>query len=687
MGKVKFIFCAHNHQPVGNFDWVFEKAYQVAYKPFMQVMLKHPKIKWSLHASGMIWEFLEKEHPEYIKNVKNFVSSGNLEILSGGYYEPIMSSLPDRDKVGQITKMTNYIKNKFGCEADGIWLAERVWEPSLVKVLVESGIKYTVLDDAHFAASGMDVDKLNGYYTSEEQGECLNIFPISQEMRYLVPFQDVERTIEYFRELVSKNPDTSPVIVMADDGEKFGMWPGTNKHVYENGWLEKFLTAIEENSDIVETVSFSDIMKSQRSSGRVYLPCASYFEMSEWSLPSIAQQKFEEVLNRYGGDNEIRTFLHGGFWRNFLTKYEESNNMHKKMLYVSDKIKKYADKKKTLPKNAIDELYAGQCNCAYWHGVFGGLYLPHLRNAVYNSLLKAEGIYNKAMLKKAAWNITDFDCDTKDEYLYESKIQNIYVKPSAGGTIFEWDMFKINQNILDTLTRRYESYHKKLRENIHNAVLASDEQQEVQTIHSDAVKVKEAGLDKYLVYDNYRRSSLVDHFFPEGIQYDDYLFSRYEELGDFVSGEYTAKVKGSKLILERSGKVKGKEIKIIKTIIPNTSGGYKTEYEIYNNSYESLEICFAPEQVFAFSSKTDNDTAELRGIDSWKRFDDFFNFEIEINFSKKCDMFVCPVETVSNSENGYEKTYQGTVVVPMIKSVIASKGKLSFSLETLIKFK
>ena len=64
-----------------------------------------------------------------------------------------MSSLPDRDKVGQITKMTNYIKNKFGCEADGIWLAERVWEPSLVKVLVESGIKYTVLDDAHFAAS------------------------------------------------------------------------------------------------------------------------------------------------------------------------------------------------------------------------------------------------------------------------------------------------------------------------------------------------------------------------------------------------------------------------------------------------------------------------------------------------------------------------------------------------------
>lgn len=688
MGKVRFIFCVHNHQPVGNFGWVFERAYQVAYKPFMQVMLKHPKIKWSLHASGMIWEYFAKEHPDYIKNVKKLVASGNLEILSGGYYEPIISSLPDRDKVGQITKMTEFLKNKFGCEeANGVWLAERVWEPNLSKALVESGIKYTVLDDAHFAAAGMDVDALNGYYTTEEQGNCLNIFPISQRMRYLIPFQDVERTIEYFKELAAKNPDSSPVVVMADDGEKFGMWPGTNKHVYENGWLEKFLTAIEENSDIVETASFSETMKSQRSSGRVYLPCASYFEMSEWSLPSGAQQKFEESLHRYGADSELRTFLHGGFWRNFLTKYEESNNMHKKMLYVSGKIKKYIDNNKPLAEQAKDNLYAGQCNCAYWHGVFGGLYLPHLRNAVYSMLLKAEGIYNKSMLKRASWNITDLDCDTKDEYLYESKTQNIYVKPSAGGTVFEWDIFKINHNLLDTLTRRYESYHKKLRDNIHNAVLSNDEHQEVQTIHSDAVKVKETGLDNYLVYDNYRRSSLVDHFLPEGIKHDEYMFSRYEELGDFSTGEYNAEIKGSKIILERNGRVKDKEVTVVKTVTPNSSGGYKAEYEIYNNSPEEIEVCFSPEQVFAFSSKTGYDVADLRDINSWKRYDDHFKIEIEIRFSRKCNMFVCPVETVSNSENGYEKTYQGTAVVPLVKGVVAVKGKLSFSFETLINFK
>ena len=51
---------------------------------------------------------------------------------------------------------------------------------------------------------------------------------------------------------------------MADDGEKFGMWPGTNKHVYENGWLDKFLNAIEENSDIVETTTFSEVLETMK---------------------------------------------------------------------------------------------------------------------------------------------------------------------------------------------------------------------------------------------------------------------------------------------------------------------------------------------------------------------------------------------------------------------------------------
>jgi alpha-amylase len=527
----------------------------------------------------------------------------------------------------------------------------------------------------------MDIEKLNSYYTTEEQGYKLHIFPISQKMRYFIPFQNVESTIDYFKYLVRENPHSDPVVVMADDGEKFGLWPSTYKHVYENGWLERFLTALEENSDIVETVSFSDVLKTKSSAARVYLPCASYFEMSEWSLPSEEQQSFENVLNKYGGDNEAKRFLRGGFWRNFLTKYEESNNMHKKMLYVSKKIEKYVESKKPLSEIALDNLYAGQCNCAYWHGVFGGLYLPHLRNAVYSSLLKAENIYNKSMLKRDCWRAVDFNYDSADEYLFESKTQNIYVSPSSGGSIFEWDILKINHNILDVLTKRYESYHKKIKDNINNVDIASDEESEAQTIHSGAIRIKEPGIDKFLVYDKYRRASLIDHFFTNDIRHDNCMFGYYEDQGDFVSGTYSAEVKGNSVILSRLGKVCGRDIAVRKTISP-VLNGYKVLYEIKNQSYEILDACFAPEQIFAFSSKTGDDFADLKEVEIWKRWDEHFKIEVEIKFSHKSDLFIYPVETVSNSDNGYERTYQGTAAVALVRGEIQPGETKQFSFET-----
>jgi alpha-amylase len=357
--------------------------------------------------------------------------------------------------------------------------------------------------------------------------------------------------------------------------------------------------------------------------------------------------------------------------------------MHKKMLYVSEKIKKYTDNKKPLSEKILDSLYAGQCNCAYWHGVFGGLYLPHLRNAVYNSLLKAENLYNKSFLKRSSWSVFDLDCDMENEYLYESKSHNIYVKADSGGSIFEFDILKINHNLLDVLTRRYESYHKRLMDNIAHAVIANDNEQEVRTIHNDEVKVKEAGLDKYLCYDWYRRASLVDHFIEKDTRHDDFAFVRFREKGDFVAGKYKAKISASKLVLERDGRVEGNDVKLSKTITPSPTG-YIVNYEIKNNSDKELDLCFVPEQVFAFSSKTGDDLADLREVSLWKRYDDFFKIEVEIKLSEKCDMWVYPVETISNSENGYEKTYQGTSAAPLVKKVLNPGQSFKFGMETVV---
>ena len=177
MNKVKFIFAVHNHQPIGNFKSVFQKGYDISYKPFIDIMLKHKNIKWNMHCSGMLWDFFAEEHPEYIKIVKSLVKCGNLEIISGGYYEPMLSVIPQQDRIGQIKQLSDFIKNKLKYIPYGAWVAERVWEPSLAKDLAQAGIQYTILDDVHFTSVGIDVNKLNGYFVSEDQGYKINIFP------------------------------------------------------------------------------------------------------------------------------------------------------------------------------------------------------------------------------------------------------------------------------------------------------------------------------------------------------------------------------------------------------------------------------------------------------------------------------------------------------------------------------
>ena len=72
----------------------------------------------------------------------------------------------------------------------------------------------------------------------------------------------------------------------ADDGEKFGSWPKTYKHVYEDGWLEQFLETLRRNKDWIRTTTFREAVEKLPSRGRVYLPDASYREMMEWALPS-----------------------------------------------------------------------------------------------------------------------------------------------------------------------------------------------------------------------------------------------------------------------------------------------------------------------------------------------------------------------------------------------------------------
>lgn len=683
MGKINLILGIHNHQPVGNFENIFEDAYQLAYKPFMEVLERHPKIKWSLHASGILWDFLFKRHPEYVEKVKKMVNSKQVELLTGGYCEPIIPVIPDADKLGQIQKLSVFIEKEFGVKPKGMWLAERIWEPHLPKALNEAGIDYTIVDDTHFAAAGNDIEELDGYYITEEQGSKLSIFPISQRLRYYMPFATVQKIMEYFSGLA--RTAGSRTLVMADDGEKFGLWPETNVHCYKNGWLENFLTELEKNLDWIELLNFSEYKESFKATGRVYLPTASYFEMSQWSLTSQAQEIFEKVAGEFNERPDVKRFLRGAFWRNFLTKYPESNNMHKKMLRVSKKVElcntgDLSKKNKSLAKQATDFLYSGQCNCAYWHGVFGGLYLPHLRTAIYRNLLEAEEVCNKIVDKKPSWEKEDFDCDGAQEVIYESARQNMFLSPERGGSLFEWDLLNKKINLMNCLTRRKEAYHSHIKDVV---AVAHGHEGDVKTIH-ELMRSKEKNLEDYLFYDWYQRVSLVDHFLAPNTSYEDFSKSKYGEQGDFVLGNYTHKMLDGGIELSREGIVWEGDYKakigVLKKITP-TEKGFKVSYKIKNLNPDEVSVIFGTEFNFSFSYKTDSDKTELTSVKSWSRRDDGFGFRLDMKFSAECALWVFPLETISVSESGYEKTYQNTVVLPIYRVKILPKQQLEFEIE------
>ena len=691
MKKVTFVFGIHDHQPVGNFDFVFEDAYQRAYLPFLDVLEAHPKIRLAQHFSGILFEWILEHHPDYIDRLKKMVASGQVEMMTGAYYEPILISIPDVDKKGQILKLTETLKKHTGYSAKGFWLAERVWEPHLPKILKESGVTYTIVDDSHFKYVGLKEEELAGYYVTEEQGTTLNIFPISEKLRYAIPFKEVEVTLDFLRSLATE--DGSQIAIFADDGEKFGVWPGTFEHVYEKKWLDQFFTAIEANLDWIEMIHFSEVLERIKPLGRVYLPAASYREMMEWALPAKATQEledFESVLKLQNLFEQYGIFVRGGFWRTFLAKYPESNNMHKKMLFVSNKVQKAGEK---LParkfKDARDHLWAGQCNCPYWHGVFGGLYLAHLRNAIYQNLIQAENLADSVLKEKGHVSVyqQDFDGDGYDEVLAETDRFNLYLDPQYGGKLFEWDLREKALNLLDTMSRREEAYHRKLLEAEKNST--NPEGEGVASIH-DLVVSKEQGLEKLLNYDWYDHHSLIDHFFHPGTRVEDVRAARYGEDGDFVNQPFVVKVKkgtkNTRILLERTGGVwvEGQWTPVLlkkELALQADSGELEVVYTIQNLSDRDVELWFGSEWNFALmAGHSDDRYYEIPGVELEDKFldsegetpdvkefwlkDEWLKLGIQFRLKTPAALWRFPIETVSLSEAGFERVYQSSAVLP-----------------------
>jgi alpha-amylase/alpha-mannosidase (GH57 family) len=557
----KLLFGVHMHQPVDNLDIAIKEAIELCYRPFFEVMSKFNKFKFALHSSGWILEYIKNSYPDIFENIKKC----NIEFFTGGYYEPILASIDEVSRINQIKKLTNFIKENFNQTPKGLWLTERVWSDEIIKALKLNNIEYVIVDDEHILKANQA--KIEGFWTTEEGGRSVDVFPINKELRYKIPFDKSEESIN-----VVKKYKTS---IMFDDLEKFGLWPKTNEWVYGEKWLEKFVEGILSDKDI-EVMHFTEFHKQNRSLGLIYLPEVSYHEMNEWAK---------------------------GKWKNFFVKYSESNRIHKRMLSF-----------KSLQN---ESLFKAQSNDVLWHGVFGGIYLPNLRDNAYRYIIELEDYVNNES------NFKDIEC--KGYKSLKLKNENIIaVFSQKGGSLVEFDDRKNKFNFQNTLTRREEAYY--YTQNEKQATNTA-----IKTIHN-INNIDETIKDK-LVFDKYEKVSFIDFVDDECLANEIYDCRNETFIYPKISKKY-------KLIEN------GFEFEIV------VNGGYKMELNLHFAHYNDITI-----------NKSLLKENELILSDIFEIEDFFTNKILEIKFDIKCSMQYQLLKTYSKSESGFDEIIQGITFI------------------------
>ncbi len=459
---VSLLFGVHAHQPVGNFPEVLVDAHRRCYKPFLEVLYRYPQFRFALHISGWLLDYLSDRYPDDMAMLREMVARDQVELFGAGDTEPVLAAIPNRDRIGQIETFSNKLEMKLGRRPEGAWLTERVWESTVVPALADCGIRYVIVDDYHFLCAGKTLAELSGYFTTEEDGRVLDLFPISEALRYRLPFSPPPEVVAYIESQANiSGGERTTAAIYFDDIEKFGIWPETYQWVYEKGWLENFIQGVL-SSPLILTQHYRDYHAAEKTKGIVYLPTTSYIEMNEWTLPAQPANVYANLVRQaktagwYEGN---RAFLRGGIWKNFFSRYPESNWMHKRMLSLSSRLSMLHER--THEETMTRKLYEAQANDAYWHGLFGGLYLPHLRRAIFSAMIELEALLDACEARVPRF-VEDTDFDGIEElYLQNGFIQAV-LKLDGSGSIFELDSYALKHNFGDTLTRQVEHYYEQI---------------------------------------------------------------------------------------------------------------------------------------------------------------------------------------------------------------------------------
>ncbi|MCL2128110.1 MAG: DUF1926 domain-containing protein [Treponema sp.] len=405
--KIVLILGSHAHLPYGAETGEFENIYARKLLPFVSALCKYPRIQAVLHYSGVLLHWVERLHPELFMLIEDMVARRQIEMLGGGFYEPMLPIIPLQDKIGQIELLTTYLRKQFGKRPQGCWIPDYAWEQGLVSPLAACGMNYTFLSERQFAlAEGADC------YTPcicEDQGKIISVFPVMQSLEAELAGKSVYAVLEDFsnnfpgkREiLISLFP--ARINVMHDEPD-------------ECAW-GRFFEELSHCENFVETVNPGRHLRGLKGLKKLYFPDST------------------------GSENSVPP-------RRFINIHPEASGIYSKMIFTNMLINQLrGDKSRKL--SAHEELWKAQGSALFCSTGRQGLHNNSLRNAAYSSLLEAERITREKSKVTPSLVSFDFNMDGGGEWLFQDVKINCYVQ-STGGGIFELDYLPKTWNYLDT---------------------------------------------------------------------------------------------------------------------------------------------------------------------------------------------------------------------------------------------
>ena len=406
-----------------NFDFVYDNYF----KKIASFLYAHNNFLFSLHLSGPFFAWLEKQHKEFIEILGELTSRKQIEIIGGGFYEPLFTFIPQSDRIGQIEKLTTEIRKATGKKVRGIKTVYSHWDNSLISSLKNCGIEYIMLDEELIPVK----NPLNRPFIVEELGKTVTVFPVKK----------------FNPETLYKNLNSA----LQNNNESLLFFTMSPKEFAENVDSQFFEKLFQ--SDLLNTkIELSTPTKCQKNIS----PCI------KCNIPSSASSEvLKYALEPFVEKNKVTCDI-----KQFLYTYPVAYSLYCRMIYAcmindqcrGDKIRKM---------NSRELIWEAQNNLPYLYKGINATPDKKIREGLYKNLIKAEKITREVLPVQENSYAIDENNDGINEYIFKFLNYNAFIQ-LTGGCIFELDIFANNWNYSSAIRRNSlfdpltDLYDKKL---------------------------------------------------------------------------------------------------------------------------------------------------------------------------------------------------------------------------------